>query len=160
MQPGSFSDVRRGVHKRHMFQCLLICISLATLYCINLGSLYFPQPLLLGLVMCVALECHACGAVAWFSNIPYARCAAARWCLQERPFTTPSLPRGIGARRAAWRATVVLQIIIVISPTLYSIIVLADDPRRKRRTKGNSTSDRTKKRLSLSICFKCPSLDI
>ena len=24
--------------------------------------------------MCVALECHACGAVACFSNIPYARC--------------------------------------------------------------------------------------
>ena len=39
--------------------------------------------------MCVALDCHACGAVACFSNIPYARCVAARWCLQERPFTTP-----------------------------------------------------------------------
>ncbi len=34
--------------------CLLICISGVTLYCINPGSLYFPQPLLLGLVMCEA----------------------------------------------------------------------------------------------------------
>jgi hypothetical protein len=46
--------------------CLLICISGVILYCINPGSLYFPQPLLLGLVMCVALECHACGAGACF----------------------------------------------------------------------------------------------
>ena len=39
---------------------------------------------------------------------------------------------GIGTRLAAWRAlnlTVLLQIIIAMSPTLHSIIVLADDPR-------------------------------
>jgi hypothetical protein len=44
----------------------------------------------------------------------------------------------------------------------YSILyhVIADDPRGKRRPKGNSTSDRTKKRLSLSIYFKCPTLVI
>jgi hypothetical protein len=34
--------------------CLLICISLATIYSIYTSPLYFTQPLLLGLVMCVA----------------------------------------------------------------------------------------------------------
>jgi hypothetical protein len=43
--------------------------------------------------------------------------------------------------------TVLLQIIMAVSPTLHSIIVLADDPRGKRRPKVNSTLNRTKKRL-------------
>jgi hypothetical protein len=55
--------------------------------------------------------------------------------------------------------TVLLQI-IAISLILHSIIVLADDPRWKRRPEANSTSNRTKKKLSLSIYFKYPSLDI
>jgi hypothetical protein len=152
--------------------CLLIYISLITLYCVNPGPLYFPQPLLLRLVMWVALECHACGAVACFSNILYARCVAARWCLQERPFATPHHNHDRttwtepvrywrkACRLACLNHTVLLQIIMAISPTLHSIIVLADDPRGKRRPKGNSTSDRTKKRLSLSICFKWQTLVI
>jgi hypothetical protein len=62
-----FEDTQRGndaareflrceerVHIFSFILCLLICISGVTLYCINSGSLYFTQPLLLGLVMCVA----------------------------------------------------------------------------------------------------------
>jgi len=63
-------------------------------------------------------------------------------------------------RIACLNHTVLLQIILAISPTLHSIIVLADDPRGKRRPKGNSTLDYTKKRLSLSIYFKCLTLVI
>jgi hypothetical protein len=64
--------------------CLLICIAL---YRINPGSRYFPQPLLLCLVMCTALECHTCGAVVCFSNILCARCVA--------------VPRGCGSAKCA-----------------------------------------------------------
>jgi len=63
-------------------------------------------------------------------------------------------------RLACLNHTVLLQIIMAMSPTLHSTIVLADDPRGKRRPKANSTSDRIKKRLSLSIYFKYPTLVI
>jgi hypothetical protein len=55
--------------------------------------------------------------------------------------------------------TVLLQI-MATSLILYSTIVLADDPRWKRRPEASSTLNRTKKRLLLSIYFKCPTLGI
>jgi hypothetical protein len=68
MQPGSFSDMRRRVHQCDMFSfilCLLLCIRLVTLYRIKPGSQYFPQPLLLGLVICTAFGMSR----AWRSNM-------------------------------------------------------------------------------------------
>jgi hypothetical protein len=54
--------------------------------------------------------------LACFLNIPYARCVATRWCLQERPFTAPyttigqygQSQSGIGAKRAPERAEIIL----------------------------------------------------
>ena len=60
-------------------------------------------------------------------------------------------------RLACLNHTVLLQIIMAMSPTLHSIIVLADDP-RGRRPKASSTLNHIKKRLSLSIFLKCPDL--
>ena len=69
-------------------------------------------------------------------------------------WTKPVKYQRKACRLACLNHTVLLQIIIAISPTLHSIIVLADDPRGKRRPEGNNTSNYTKKRLLLSIYFK------
>ena len=53
--------------------------------------------------------------------------------------------------------TVLVQI-MATSLMLHSIIVLADDPRWTTRREANSTSNYMKKMLSLSICYKCPTL--
>ena len=90
------------------------------------------------------------------------RCQAA-----ASEFTTPSSTwiEPVGYWRKAYRLaclhhTMLLQIIMTMFPTLHSIIVLADDPRGKRRPKGNSTLNHTRKRLLLSIYFKWLTLDI
>jgi hypothetical protein len=152
-------DLRPPTHEvvpaRRVFRYAGIDVSHTILY--NPGSLYFLQPLLLDLVMCVALECHACGAVACFSNIPYCKVSSSTLVPAGAPpsqhhhhdriiWTEPVRYWRKACRLACLNHTVLLQIIMAISPTLHSIIVIADDPRGKRRPKANSTSNRTKKR--------------
>ena len=62
-------------------------------------------------------------------------------------------------RLACLNHTVLLQIIMGISPTLYSIIVIADDPQGKKRPRANNTSPHGRRMSSLSICYKCLTLD-
>ena len=83
------------------------------------------------------LHHHRDGGIIWTEPVKYWRKACLLACLDH---------------------TVLLQI-MATSLILHLIIVLADDPRWKRRREANSTSNHIKKMLLLSICYKCPTLD-
>ena len=151
--------------------CLLICISLVILYCIKSRLAIFSSATTFG-------PGHVRGvrlSRVWRSSVflEHSICKVRGSTLVPAGAPLHNTITTIGTiwiepvrywrkayRLACLNHTVLLQIIMAISPTLHSITVLADDPRGKRKPKSNSTLDRTKKRLSLSIYFKCPTLDI
>jgi hypothetical protein len=102
-----------------------------------------------------------------FSNFPkardrqYVRCCliAARHHHHGRTIWTEPVRYWRKACLLACLDHTVLLLIMATSLILHSIIVLADDPRWKTRPEANSTSNYMKKMLSLSICYKCLTLD-
>jgi len=144
-----------------------MCISLATIYYINPGSLYFTQPLFFRPGHVCGVEYHACGVVARFSNFPWAGAwqHTGAWARQRSLvsfhvtvatiiWTEPVKYWRKACLLACLDHTVLLQI-MAMSLTLRSIIVLADDARWKRRLTANNTSPQNLE-LSATVCLRHP----